>query len=67
MDYAGVVLAVGPECKSLKVGDRVVGIMKPFEYQPGTWAEQTKAPEKEVVKITLGDCIITRLVGTTSS
>ena len=51
MDYAGVVLAVGPECKSLKVGDRVVGIMKPFEYQPGTWAEQTKAPEKEVVKI----------------
>jgi len=51
MDYAGVVLAVGSECKTLKVGDRVVGIMKPFEYQPGTWAEQTKAPEKEVVKI----------------
>ena len=51
MDYAGVVLAVGPECKTIKVRDRVCGIMKPFEHQPGTWAEQTKAPEKDVCKI----------------
>lgn len=51
MDYAGVVLACGPDCKRLKVGDRVCGIMKPFENQPGTWAEQTKAPEKDVCKI----------------
>lgn len=51
MDYAGVVLAVGPDCKELKVGDRVCGIMKPFEHQPGTWAEQTKAPEKDICKI----------------
>lgn len=51
MDYAGVVLACGPDCKKLKVGDRVCGIMKPFEHQPGTWAEQAKAPEKDVCKI----------------
>ena len=51
MDYAGVVLACGPDCKKLKVGDRVCGIMKPFEYQPGTWAEQTTAPERDVCKI----------------
>ena len=51
MDYAGVVLACGPDCKKLKVGDRVCGIMKPFEHQPGTWAEQTKAPERDVCKI----------------
>jgi len=41
MDYAGVVVACGPECKKLKVGDRVVGLQKPLEYQAGTWAEQT--------------------------
>lgn len=51
MDYAGVVLACGPKCTKLKVGDRVCGITKPFEYQPGTWAEQTKAPEGDVCKI----------------
>ena len=51
MDYAGVVLACGPNCKTLKVGDRVVGIMKVYEQQPGTWAERTIAPEKEVCKI----------------
>jgi len=54
MDYAGVVLACGPNCKRLKVGDRVVGIMKIYlgeGSQPGTWAEQTKAPENEVCKI----------------
>ena len=51
MDYAGVVLACGPDCTKIKVGDRVCGIMKPFEYQPGTWAEQTKAPERDVCRI----------------
>ena len=51
MDYAGVVLACGPDCQKLKVGDRVCGIMKIYERQPGTWAEQTKAPEKDVCKI----------------
>eukprot|EP00948_MAST-09A_sp_MAST-9A-sp1_P003817 g3817.t1 len=47
-DYAGFVIACGPKCKKLKVGDRVCGIMKPLEYQPGTWAEQTSAPENDV-------------------
>lgn len=51
MDYAGVVLACGPDCKKLMVGDRVCGIIKPYEHQPGTWAEKTKAPETEVCKI----------------
>lgn len=51
MDYAGVVLACGPGCSKLQVGDRVVGITKPFEYQPGTWAEQTTCPERDVCKI----------------
>ena len=50
-DYAGVVLACGPSCTKLKVGDRVCGIAKPFEQQPGTWAEQTMAIESEVCKI----------------
>jgi NADPH:quinone reductase-like Zn-dependent oxidoreductase len=51
MDYAGVVLACGPDCKRLKEGDRVCGIIKPLEYQRGTWAEQTLAPEAEVCLI----------------
>jgi NADPH:quinone reductase-like Zn-dependent oxidoreductase len=50
-DYAGVVLACGPGCTKLKVGDRVCGITKPFEGAAGTWAEQTVAPESEVCKI----------------
>ena len=41
MDYAGVVLACGPDCKRIKVGDRVCGIIKVAEHQAGTWAEQT--------------------------
>ena len=51
MDYAGVVAKVGSECQRLKVGDRVCGLTKPAEYQPGTWAEQTVLPEKEVCLI----------------
>ena len=51
MDYAGVVLACGPDVKQLKVGDRVCGIMKVAEYQGGTWAEQAIAPEKDVCPI----------------
>ena len=48
MDYAGIALAVGPDCKRVKVGDRVCGIVKVAEYQAGTWAEQTIAPEGDV-------------------
>ena len=50
-DYAGTVTKVGPECTKLKVGDRVCGIQKPAEYQAGTWAEFTLAPEKDVCLI----------------
>ena len=50
-DYAGIVVACGPDCKKLKVGDRVVGIMKIAEYQRGTWAERTLAPETDVCLI----------------
>lgn len=50
-DYAGVVLACGPDCKRLKVGDRVCGIIKVAEHQAGTWAEKTLAPEKDVCLI----------------
>jgi len=48
MEYAGVVLECGEGCKKLKVGDRVCGIIKVPEYQAGTWAEKTTAPEKDV-------------------
>ena len=51
MDYAGVVLECGPDCTKLKAGDRVCGIVKVAEYQPGTWAEQTLVPEAECVLI----------------
>lgn len=51
MDYAGVVLACGPDCKRIKVGDRVCGIIKVAEHQAGTWAEQTLAPESDVCLI----------------
>ena len=50
-DYAGVVLACGPDCKKLKVGDRVCGLIKVAEYQAGTWAEKTIAPESDVCLI----------------
>jgi alcohol dehydrogenase len=51
MDYAGVVLSCGPDCKNIKVGDRVCGLIKVMEHQAGTWAEQTLAPESDVCLI----------------
>jgi len=52
MEYAGVVLSVGPKCKKLKVGDRVCGIQdRAVQKNAGTWAEQTSAPETDVVLI----------------
>lgn len=52
MEYSGVVLAVGPEVTTLKVGDRVCGIQDvSMQKNPGTWAEQTMAPEKDIVLI----------------
>lgn len=52
MEYAGVVSAVGPGCKTLKIGDRVCGLQDIAQQQnPGTWAEQTMAPENHVVRI----------------
>lgn len=52
LEYAGVVLAVGPKTKSLKVGDRVCGIQDAMSNSStGTWAEQTSAPEGHVVPI----------------
>ena len=51
-DYAGVVIAVGPECKTIKPGDRVCGVQDIWVKQrPGTWAEKTKAAESEVVPL----------------
>ena len=52
MEYAGVVLAVGPKCKKIKVGDRVCGLQDvAVQKNAGTWAEQTVAPESHVVLI----------------
>ena len=59
IEYAGVVSAVGPGCKILKVGDRVCGLQDiAVQQNPGTWAEQTMAPENHVVKIPT-ECKIT--------
>ena len=52
IEYAGVVLAVGPGCTRLKVGDRVCGIQNPLRKRSGgTWAEQALAPESHVVPL----------------
>jgi len=51
-EYSGVVLAIGPGVKSLKVGDRVCGVQDiAMQKNAGTWAEQTMAPEKDIVPI----------------
>lgn len=51
-EYAGVVLACGPDCAKVKVGDRVAGIVDfAFKKEPGTWAEQTLVPEDHVVPL----------------
>lgn len=51
-EYAGVVLACGPDCTRLKVGDRVCGINETvFKKQPGTWAEKTMSLEEDIVSI----------------
>ena len=52
MEYSGVIFAVGPDCEKFKVGDRVCGIQDvAMQKNSGTWAEQTSAPEKDVVLI----------------
>lgn len=52
MEYSGVIHAVGPDCEKFKVGDRVCGIQDvAVQKNAGTWAEQTSAPEKDVVLI----------------
>lgn len=51
MEYAGVVLSVGPSVQHLAPGDRVLGLQDvAFQKMPGTWAERTVAPEPDVVK-----------------
>jgi NADPH:quinone reductase-like Zn-dependent oxidoreductase len=51
-EYAGVVLACGPSCKKLKVGDRVCGLQDFVGKKlAGTWAEQTLTPETHCVPI----------------
>ena len=51
-EYAGVVLAVGPDVKQLTAGDRVCGVQNPLNNSlPGTWAEQTLALEGDIVPI----------------
>lgn len=55
-EYSGVVLAVGPDVKRLKVGDRVCGVHSPISKTlAGTWAEQTLGLEKDIVRIP-SDC-----------
>jgi alcohol dehydrogenase len=54
-EYAGVVLACGPGCTKLKVGDRVCGVQDiAMKKLPGTWAEQTLAPEDDIVPMPAG-------------
>jgi NADPH:quinone reductase-like Zn-dependent oxidoreductase len=58
LEYAGVVVACGPDCTRVKVGDRVCGIQEYLKKSyPGTWAEQLLAPEDFVVPIP-ADCDI---------
>eukprot|EP01043_Picozoa_sp_COSAG02_P057508 COSAG02_NODE_6994_length_3237_cov_2.412046_1_plen_469_part_00 len=54
-EYAGVVLAVGPDCRQLKVGDRVCGVQDyagmSGKKMAGSWAEQTVSPENALVPL----------------
>lgn len=54
-EWAGVVLAVGPDCQRLKVGDRVCGVQDGAgmagKKMRGSWAEQTVTPEDAAVPI----------------
>lgn len=52
-DFAGVVLECGPDCKKLKVGDRVCGFINLLtpNTAEGTWAERTVIPESDVCLI----------------
>lgn len=60
IEYAGVVLALGPEAavgsknnpQNLKVGDRVCGLQDiAMQQNPGTWAQRTVAPASHAVRI----------------
>jgi|EP01046_Picozoa_sp_COSAG06_P002184 NADPH:quinone reductase-like Zn-dependent oxidoreductase len=54
-EWAGVVLAVGPDCRRLNVGDRVCGVQDcagmAGKKMRGSWAEQTVAPEDSICPI----------------
>lgn len=54
-EYAGVVLALGPDCQRLNVGDRVCGVQDyagmSGKKMPGSWAEQTVTPEDALVPL----------------
>jgi NADPH:quinone reductase-like Zn-dependent oxidoreductase len=44
-DVAGIVIGVGPEVRSLRVGDAVFGVQVPFR-PGGAWAEMTAVDER---------------------
>ena len=51
MEFAGVVVEVGPKCKRLKVGDKVLALQDiAFKKNPGCWAERTVSPEGHLLK-----------------
>jgi NADPH:quinone reductase-like Zn-dependent oxidoreductase len=51
MEFAGVVVEVGPKCKRLKVGDKVLALQDiAFKKNPGCWAERTVSPEGHLIK-----------------
>lgn len=52
MEYVGVVLECGPLCRQFEVGDCVSPVQDTSQKKlPGTWAEQTLAPEEHVVPL----------------
>ena len=49
-EYAGVVLACGPDCQTFHVGDRVCGLQDyVMKKLAGTWSEMTLTPENNAV------------------